>query len=183
MWPVPWRPRKHMTSQDCGYLLEQILKETKMTSGNWTLRRSSGSRFHRMEKFHHHEHITQLLHVSMVQLLWAAFPPSKIIENALCYLIHCICQPVFLGSSTISAPVILRSMLFWDLRSVEWSFLPDVAGQPIGPILKGQAVQEGCLTLEDGTDGLSRNIIKKSLLLHRASWYKCSCSLTNALID
>lgn len=36
----------------------------------------------------------------------------KIIGNTLCYLIHCICQPVFLSSSTVSAPVILRSVLF-----------------------------------------------------------------------
>jgi hypothetical protein len=33
-----------------------------------------------------------------------------------------------------------------------------VSGQPIGPILKGQAIQEECLTLEDGTDKPSRNV-------------------------
>jgi hypothetical protein len=37
----------------------------------------------------------------------------------------------------------------------------DVSGQPISPILKGQALQkEGCLSLKDGTDGLSRNVPK-----------------------
>ena len=34
------------------------------------------------------------------------------------------------------------------LRSVDWYFVTDVSGQPIGPILNGQAV----LILEDGTD-------------------------------
>jgi hypothetical protein len=33
----------------------------------------------------------------------------------------------------------------------------DVSGQPIGPIFNGQA-EEDCLTLEDGTDRLSRNV-------------------------
>ena len=36
------------------------------------------------------------------------------------------------------------------LRSVDWQLVTDVSGQRIGPILKGQAVQEGCLTLEYG---------------------------------
>jgi hypothetical protein len=33
---------------------------------------------------------------------------------------------------------------FGILRSVEWYFHIDVSGQPIGPIIKGQAVQEEC---------------------------------------
>jgi len=38
----------------------------------------------------------------------------------------------------------------------------DVAGQPIIPILKGQAIrQEDCSALEDGTDWLSRNVGSK----------------------
>ena len=37
----------------------------------------------------------------------------------------------------------------------------DVWGQPIGPIFKGQEIQENFLTLEDGTDGLSRNVSKE----------------------
>ena len=36
------------------------------------------------------------------------------------------------------------------LRSVDWQLVTDVSGQRICPILKGQAVQEGCLTLEYG---------------------------------
>ena len=40
----------------------------------------------------------------------------------------------------------------------------DVSGQPIGPIFKGQAVlkrlHKDCLTLEDRTDRLSRNVGK-----------------------
>jgi hypothetical protein len=53
----------------------------------------------------------------------------------------------------------------WDLRSsgvlrgVVWQFYVDVSGQPNGPIFKGQEVQK-FLTLEDGTDTLSRNVGK-----------------------
>jgi len=42
------------------------------------------------------------------------------------------------------------------LCSAEWQFCTDVPGQPIGTIFKGQA--EDCLTLEDRTDRLSRNV-------------------------
>ena len=51
----------------------------------------------------------------------------------------------------------------WDLRSsrilrrVDWYLVTDDSGQPSGPILKGEAVQEECLTFEDDTDRLSRN--------------------------
>jgi len=31
------------------------------------------------------------------------------------------------------------------LRSVDWQFVTDVSGQPIGPIFEGQAVPEECL--------------------------------------
>jgi hypothetical protein len=41
------------------------------------------------------------------------------------------------------------------------SFFTDVSGQPIGPILKGQAVQEDCFSLEDVTDILSQNVGNK----------------------
>jgi hypothetical protein len=43
------------------------------------------------------------------------------------------------------------------LRSVDWWLFTDVSGQPMGPIFNGQAV---CLTVEDGTDMLSRNVSK-----------------------
>ena len=46
------------------------------------------------------------------------------------------------------------------LRSVDWKLLTDVSGQSIGPIFKGQAVQEDALTLEDGIGVLSRNFGK-----------------------
>ena len=48
------------------------------------------------------------------------------------------------------------------LHSVERQFLADVSGQPVGPIFKGQEFQE-LLTLEDGTDRLSRNVGKATL--------------------
>jgi hypothetical protein len=53
------------------------------------------------------------------------------------------------------------------LRRVEWYFFTDVSGQRIGPIFKGQEVQEkkffslDFLALEDGTDTLSRNVGKE----------------------
>jgi len=46
------------------------------------------------------------------------------------------------------------------LRSVDSSLFIDFSGQLIGPSSKSQAVQEEsfCLTFEDETDSLSRNI-------------------------
>jgi len=43
------------------------------------------------------------------------------------------------------------------IRSVQWSFLANVWGQPVGPIFKVQEL----LTLEDGNDWLSRNFGKE----------------------
>jgi hypothetical protein len=40
------------------------------------------------------------------------------------------------------------------LRSIVWHLFTDILGQPIGPIVKGQDF----LTLEGGTDTLSRNV-------------------------
>jgi len=51
-----------------------------------------------------------------------------------------------------------RLPFFGISRIVKWGFLPDVSGQPIGPIFNGQ---RGALTFEDGTVMLSRNIGKK----------------------
>jgi hypothetical protein len=47
------------------------------------------------------------------------------------------------------------------LHSVQWQFRIDVSGQPIGPISKAPRP----LTVEDGTDRLSRNVAKKLPLL------------------
>jgi len=51
--------------------------------------------------------------------------------------------------------------------------ITDVSGHPIGHIFKGQEIQDDSfldfLTLEDGTDRLSRNVVK-ALALH-AAWY------------
>jgi hypothetical protein len=47
------------------------------------------------------------------------------------------------------------------LRSPDWWLVKDVSGKPIGPIFKGQAVQEeflDCSTLEDGAYMLPRNV-------------------------
>jgi hypothetical protein len=49
------------------------------------------------------------------------------------------------------------SSLSWDVMQCYFVFT-DVSGQPICPIFKGQAVQEGCFTLEDGTDKLYKNV-------------------------
>ena len=53
------------------------------------------------------------------------------------------------------------------LRSLEWYFETDVSGKPTPYIFKGQALQEDCLTLEDETDKLSRNVGKK-LIFYKA---------------
>lgn len=45
---------------------------------------------------------------------------------------------------------------FGDIKKTEM-----VSAQPIGLIFKGLAVQKDCMTLDDGTDTLSRNIGKK----------------------
>ena len=47
------------------------------------------------------------------------------------------------------------------LRSEDWLIITDVSGQPIGNFFKSQALQEkrlDFLTLENGTDRLSRNV-------------------------
>jgi hypothetical protein len=62
-----------------------------------------------------------------------------------------------------------RPTLGQDLRSseilcsVQGPFITDVSGQPIGPMFKGQEIQEDfdILTLEDENDRLSRNIGKE----------------------
>jgi hypothetical protein len=52
----------------------------------------------------------------------------------------------------------------WDLRSsglllsVNWQLLTDMSRQTVGHMCKQNASQEKCLTIEDGTDGLSRNV-------------------------
>jgi hypothetical protein len=51
----------------------------------------------------------------------------------------------------------------WDLRSsgvllsVNWQLLTDMSRQTVGHTCKQKASQEKCLTIEDGTDELSRN--------------------------
>ena len=59
----------------------------------------------------------------------------------------------------------MSSELFWDITQLEWQFLTDVSGQPIGPIFKGQDIQD---TLENETNKLSRKSIKN-----------CQCTLCN----
>jgi hypothetical protein len=44
------------------------------------------------------------------------------------------------------------------LYSVDRQLATDVSEQPVGIIFKGQAVQADCLTVEDGTYRLSRNV-------------------------
>jgi len=61
----------------------------------------------------------------------------------------------------------------WDLRSfgilhsVEWQFATDVSGQPIGPIFKGQAVQEECQE-HLGTQCVTRGYTLPPLTHHSA---------------
>jgi len=51
----------------------------------------------------------------------------------------------------------MSSSVFWDVTQSRL-VIPDVSGQPVGPILKDQIVQDDCSTLQDGTDRLSRNV-------------------------
>ena len=44
------------------------------------------------------------------------------------------------------------------LYIVDRQLATDVSEQPVGTIFKGQAVQADCLTVEDGTYRLSRNV-------------------------
>jgi len=52
----------------------------------------------------------------------------------------------------------------WSLRSsgllysVNWQLLTDMSRQIVGHMCKQKASQTKCLTIEDGTDGLSRNV-------------------------
>jgi hypothetical protein len=57
-----------------------------------------------------------------------------------------------------SAAVQMRSLFFLDVPLRRLVVSTDVSVQPIGPILKGRASQEDCLTLENGTDKLFRNV-------------------------
>jgi hypothetical protein len=58
--------------------------------------------------------------------------------------------------------MLMISVLFWGITQRLTASITDVSGQCIGPIFKGQDVQEEkyFLTLEDGTDMLSRNVSK-----------------------
>ena len=46
--------------------------------------------------------------------------------------------------------------LFWILRSVEWQVRTELLGQSMGPVFKGQAVQEDIHGLLDPSRRLSR---------------------------
>ena len=68
--------------------------------------------------------------------------------------IHILHTPLL----SVSADV--RSSFFWHLARRR--LVTEVSGQPIGPIFKGQAIQPfflDCLTLENGSDRLSRSTI------------------------
>jgi hypothetical protein len=51
---------------------------------------------------------------------------------------------------------IVRSELFCDVRQ-RTLVVTDVSEQPLGRVFRGQVFFSGCLTVEDGTDSLSRN--------------------------
>jgi len=59
----------------------------------------------------------------------------------------------------------VRYSLFWDftVRVIEWCFLADLSGQPVRPRLGGSSGLTfflDCLTVEDGTCRLFRNVGK-----------------------
>jgi hypothetical protein len=52
----------------------------------------------------------------------------------------------------------MRSSLFWDVTQHKL-VVTDVSGQPVGPVFRGQVVQEpDFLTIKNWTDRLSRNV-------------------------
>jgi hypothetical protein len=53
----------------------------------------------------------------------------------------------------------MRSAIFWNITQRQWQSFTDVSEQHISPVFKSQEVQE-FLSLEDGTDILSRNVGK-----------------------
>ena len=56
----------------------------------------------------------------------------------------------------------MRSAVFWDIIQCMVLIPYSVLGQPFGPTFKGQEIQEfDFLTLDNGTDRLSRNITKE----------------------
>jgi hypothetical protein len=61
----------------------------------------------------------------------------------------------------------MRSSLFLEITQRKL-VVTDVSGQGIGPIYKGQAVQEDlyCLAFEDATYSLSRNVGNYKSTLH-----------------
>jgi hypothetical protein len=54
------------------------------------------------------------------------------------------------------------------LRTVDWQLVTDIPGQPIHTICKGQAEAVDCLTLEDGTDWLYRNVCNYQPMLRKS---------------
>ena len=94
------------------------------------------------------------LHVS---LLMVQFRKKCVLLNIKCRLVY---EMLWVGTfnllkySLIRVAILMsQAYLLWQaylnnkcsfgiLRSVEWQFLTDVSGQPVGPIFKGQAVQE-----------------------------------------
>jgi len=70
------------------------------------------------------------------------------------------------------------------LRSADWWFVFDISGQPIGSIFEGQTLREvflDCLTLEDGTDGLSRNVVNKLPIY--AVWHRRRAQISFTLAE
>jgi hypothetical protein len=52
------------------------------------------------------------------------------------------------------------------LHIVDWQFVTDVSGQPIGPIFRGQkSFSFGFLNPEDGTDSLNRTSLRNTTTL------------------
>jgi hypothetical protein len=97
--------------------------------------------------------------------------PNAIIERRMKLARHCPehrCQnhKILTGLPQLTE-FWLQQLRKWDLRSfcilrsVQWEFTADVSGQHTGSIFNGHAVFLNYLTVEDGTDRLSRNVGKK----------------------
>jgi hypothetical protein len=77
---------------------------------------------------------------------------------------HCgTCSSQFAARKHLGLDIIWYLLSVGTLHSVEWQLITDISRQPIGPILSDETWQKDffldCLTLEYGTDRLSRNVI------------------------
>jgi hypothetical protein len=75
---------------------------------------------------------------------------------------HTLFNNILFVRIQVSSAVQLTSLLFGVLRGIGWYLVTDVSGQTVGLIFRGvkqsRKERNDCMIVEDGTDGLSRNV-------------------------